>query len=117
MGETRLAIWAGYTFHRWFPRRTSIDDVITPVDIHHLASDELCAVEREKRRRRAHVVYTDQAPGRRLALGLVQEFVEFRNAGRGAGRERAGRDRMDTYALRTDLGGDVANGGFERGLR
>ena len=60
--------------------QTSIDDVISAVDVHHLARDELCAVECEKRGRGPNIIDTDQAAGGRLALRLVQQLVEFRNA-------------------------------------
>src|SRR6516164_2989163 len=58
----------------------SIDDVISAVDIEDITGDELGAIEGEKRRRLADIIDADQASGRRLALRLVEELIELRNA-------------------------------------
>ena len=58
----------------------SIDDVISAVDIQDITGDELGAIEREKRRGLADIIDADQASGRCLALRLVEELIELRNA-------------------------------------
>jgi hypothetical protein len=62
------------------------------------------------------VVDVDEGARRCLVLGLFQQGVELGDAGRGAGGERAGRDRVDADTLRAEFGGDVLGRGLERGL-
>ena len=50
------------------------------VDIQDITGDELGAIEGKKRRGLADIIDADQASGRRLALRLVEELIELRNA-------------------------------------
>ena len=58
----------------------SIDDVISAVDIHDAARDQLRAVECQEGGRGADVVDADEAPCRRSVLRLVHQLVEFGNS-------------------------------------
>jgi hypothetical protein len=57
-----------------------IDDVISAIDIKDFTGDELGAIEGEKRRGLADIIDADQTSRRRLALRLVEELIELRNA-------------------------------------
>ena len=54
----------------------SVDDVVSAVDVQRLAGNQFGAVHREEGHGDAYVVDRNEAPRRRLRLGLLQEFVE-----------------------------------------
>ena len=64
----------------------------------------------------ADVVDIDEGAGGGLHLGLVEQFVELGDAGGGAGGKRPRGNRVAADALGAELGGDLADGGFQRGL-
>src|SRR5258708_16167322 len=55
-----------------------VDDVISAVDIRDAAGYQLCAVERQKGRRRTYVVDAHESSSGSLGLRLVHHLVEFR---------------------------------------
>jgi hypothetical protein len=72
-----------------FPRGVLVNHVIASIDIKRIASDEPRRIVGEKSGGQPHVHDANKAPRWRLLLGFVEEFVEFRDAGGGARRQRA----------------------------
>jgi hypothetical protein len=58
----------------------SIDDVIASVHIKSFAGDESCGVVGKKSSCNADVIDADQASGWGLPLGLLEQFIEFKNS-------------------------------------
>src|ERR1044072_7353604 len=94
----------------------SVDVVIAAIDVESFSGNQPRGVVGQKCCRHADVVDADQAACRRLGLRFIEELIEFGNSGRGACRERSGRNSMNTDALRTELGGHITNGALERSL-
>ena len=78
--------------------------MVAAIDVENLPGDQPGGVVGEERASGADVVDVHERAGRGLDLGLFQQRVELRNAGRGAGGERARRDGVDADALWPQLG-------------
>ena len=64
--------------------------MVAAVDIEGIASYQPGGVVSEEGGGESHIHDADKAACGRFLLGFMEEFVEFRNAGCGARRERAG---------------------------
>ena len=93
----------------WIDHRPgSVDDVIAAVDIERLAGDQFGPVHRQEGHGDADILDRDEAAGRRLGLGLGDQFVEVGDARGCTGLERPGRDGMYPDAFRPELGSEIA---------
>src|SRR5262249_12793244 len=75
--------------------RALIDDVVATVHIESFAGDQSCGVVCKKCGCNADVVDADKAAGRGLALGLLEQVIEFGNSGSGSRGQRTGGDRVN----------------------
>src|SRR5258708_12246408 len=80
-----------------------VDDVISAIDIHDAAGYQLCAVERQKGRRRADVVDAYKASCGSLGLRLIHQIVEFGDTRTRACCQRPRGNPAHPHPFTTDL--------------
>ena len=86
------------------------------VDVVRVAGNRLGGVTHEKCAQRADVVDVDFASQRRTATRFIEQLVEVPNAGRRTRLDRSWRNGVDPDAAGPELGREIPNGRFERGL-
>src|SRR5262245_28504569 len=90
-------------------RLTLIHNMVAAVDVKRFPGDEAGGVVGEEAGGDAHVLDADEAARRRLRFRLVEQRIEFGDAGSRPRRQRSGRDGVHADALRAELGGDIAD--------
>src|SRR5271154_1647294 len=99
--------WApGLLTLRQYQAAGLIDDVVAAVDIERLAGDEPRRVVGKECGSGSDIVDANEAARRRFGLCLVEQRIEFGDAGRRTRRQRTRRDGVDADTLWAELGCD-----------
>src|SRR5690606_12455466 len=89
------------------------DDAVAAIDVGDFSGDARGQVRAQERGGVADVLDGDGAADRGIGLDVAEDLAEAADAGRGQGLDRAGRDRVDADAFRTEVQRQVAHAGLE----
>src|SRR6266446_3278495 len=92
-------------------------DVVTAVDVDHLAGDPRRERRGEEERGVADLAQLDVALERRLLRVVLEDLREAADAAGGQRVDRPRRDRVHTNPPRAHVGGEIPDGRFQRRLR